>query len=153
MTDQDEPQELPQWMEDHVRLYLEDPDQAHYWDSTPFDGPGVLPTLLLITTGRKSGQTRMLPLIYGKAGDAFVIVASKGGAPSHPAWYLNLADHPDCQIRVGRDRSDVRARTSSGEEREKLWPLMTDIYPPYDDYQAIAQGRQIPVVVLDPISP
>ena len=153
MTDRDEPQELPQWIEDHVRLYLEDPDQAHYWDSTPFDGPGILPTLLLTTTGRKSGQTRMLPLIVGKAGDAFVIVASKGGAPSHPAWYLNLAHHPDCQIRVGRDRSDVRARTSSGEEREKLWPLMTGIYPPYDDYQAIAQGRQIPVVVLDPISP
>ena len=101
MTDRDEPQELPKWIEDHVRLYLEDPDQAHYWDSTPFDGPGILPTLLLITTGRKSGQTRMLPLIYGKAGDAFVIVASKGGAPSHPAWYLNLADHPDCQILVG----------------------------------------------------
>ena len=153
MNDRDEPQKLPQWIEDHVRLYLEDPDQAHYWDSTPFDGPGILPTLLLTTTGRKSGQTRMLPLIYGKAGDAFVIVASKGGAPAHPAWYLNLVDHPDCRIRVGRDRSDVRARTSSGEEREKLWPLMTDIYPPYDDYQAIAQGRQIPVVVLDPISP
>ncbi len=153
MTDQDGPQGLPKWIEEHVRLYLEDPDQAHYWDSTPFGGPGILPTLLLITTGRKSGQTRMLPLIYGKAGDAYVIVASKGGAPSHPAWYLNLADQPVCQIQVGRDRSDVKARTSSGDEREKLWPLMTDIYPPYDDYQAISEGRQIPVVVLDPISP
>ncbi len=151
MTDQDEPQELPQWIEDHVRLYLEDPDQAHYWDSTLLGGPGILPTLLLTTTGRKSGQTRMLPLIYGKARDAFVIVASKGGAPTHPAWYLNLADQPVCQIQVGRDRSDVKARTSSGDEREKLWPLMTDIYPPYDDYQAISEGRQIPVVVLEPV--
>ena len=151
MTDQDGPKGLPKWIEDHVRLYLEDPDQAHYWDSTPFGGPGILPTLLLITTGRKSGQTRMLPLIYGKAGDAYVIVASKGGAPSHPAWYLNLADQPVCQIQVGRDRSDVKARTSSGDEREKLWPLMTDIYPPYDDYQAISEGRQIPVVVLEPV--
>ena len=151
MTDQDGLKGLPKWIEDHVRLYLEDPDQAHYWDSTPFGGPGILPTLLLITTGRKSGQTRMLPLIYGKAGDAYVIVASKGGAPSHPAWYLNLADQPVCQIQVGRDRSDVKARTSSGDEREKLWPLMTDIYPPYDDYQAISEGRQIPVVVLEPV--
>ncbi len=151
MTDKGEPQELPKWIEDHVKLYLEDPDQAHNWDSTPFGGPGILPTLLLITTGRKSGQTRMLPLIYGKAGDAYVIVASKGGAPSHPAWYLNLADQPVCQIQVGRARSDVKARTSSGDEREKLWPLMTDIYPPYDDYQAISEGRQIPVVVLEPV--
>ncbi len=153
MTDRDEPQELPKWIDDHVRLYLEDPDQAHNWDSTPLGGPGILPTLLLFTTGRKSGQTRTLPLIYGKAGDAYVIVASKGGAPSHPAWYLNLADQPVCQIQVGSARFDVKARTSSGDERKKLWPLMTDIYPPYDDYQAISEGRQIPVVVLDPISP
>ena len=151
MTDRDEPQELPKWVADHVRLYLEDPDQAHNWDSTPFGGPGILPTLLLITTGRKSGQTRMLPLIYGKAGDAYVIVASKGGAPSHPAWYLNLEDQPVCQIQVGRERFDVKARTSSGDEREKLWPLMTEIYSPYDDYQAISAGRQIPVVVLEPV--
>ena len=151
MTDQDERQELPKWIADHVRLYLDDPEQAHNWDSAPVGGPGILPALLLITTGRKSGQTRMLPLIYGKSGDAFVIVASKGGAPSHPAWYLNLVDHPDCRIRVGRDRYDVRARTSTVEEREKLWRLMTGIYPPYDDYQASAGDRQIPVVVLEPL--
>ena len=150
MRKQDLPSELPGWIADHVRLYLEDPEKAHNWDSTPVGGPGVLPVLLLMTTGRRSGKTRMLPLIYGKAGDDFVIVASKGGAPDHPAWYLNLVARPECEIRVGNDHYRVKARTSDGEEREKLWKQLAGIYPPYYDYQITAGERQIPVVVLEP---
>jgi deazaflavin-dependent oxidoreductase (nitroreductase family) len=134
----------------HVKLYLEDPERARLWDSTPFGGPGILPCLLLVTRGRKTGKTSMLPLIYGEFGDAFVIIASKGGAPAHPAWYLNLEAEPECEIQVGNDHHRIRARTAEGEEREKLWRLMADIYPPYNDYQVAAADRLIPVVVLEP---
>jgi deazaflavin-dependent oxidoreductase (nitroreductase family) len=144
------PAELPSWISDHVKLYLEDPDKARMWDSTPAGGPGILACLLLITRGRKTGNTSMLPLLYGEAGNAFVIVASKGGAPAHPAWYLNLVANPECEIRVGRDKFNVRARKAEGDDREKLWQLMAEIYPPYNDYQA-ATDREIPVVVLDPL--
>jgi deazaflavin-dependent oxidoreductase (nitroreductase family) len=140
---------LPAWIAEHVQLYLKDPDQGHMWDSTFAGGPGLLPTLLLTTRGRKSGRTSVLPLIYKKVQNSFVIIASKGGAPSHPAWYLNLLAHPVCRIQVAHDRFQVRARTAEGQERESLWQQLVEIYPPYEDYQA-ATPRQIPVVILDP---
>ena len=144
-------QTLPQWIADHIQLYLEDPAAAHYWDSTVAGGPGPLPTLLLISKGRKSGQTRMLPLIYKKIGARYVIIASKGGAPSHPAWYLNLLAEPHCEIRVGPESHQVIAHTVDDERREKLWNAMAEVYPPYNDYQA-ATDRKIPVVELLPVS-
>ena len=149
MTDNKLPPELPDWITDHIKLYLDDPEQGHMWDSRPAGGPGLLPALLLITTGRKSGKTRMLPLIYKKVDAGYVLIASKGGAPAHPAWYLNLVDHPDCEIQVKHDRFRVTARTAHGEEREDLWQQLVEIYPPYNDYQA-ATERKIPVVVLEP---
>ncbi len=141
---------LPDIVRAHLNLYLEDPDQARLWDSAPFGGPGIVPCLLLVTRGRRTGNTSMLPLIYGEFGGAFLIIASKGGAATHPAWYLNLEAEPECEIRVGSDHYRVRARTAEGEEREKLWRLMAEIYPPYNDYQVAAKDRQIPVVVLEP---
>ena len=149
MSESNTPAELPGWITDHVKLYLEDPDKAHMWDSAPVGGPGVLPTLLLTTTGRKSGQPRMLPLLYRKVDAGFVVIASKGGAPTHPAWYLNILDNRNCEIRVGRDQYCVMARASEGDERAELWELMAELYPPYNDYQA-ATDREIPVVVLEP---
>ena len=149
MSKQDSQAELPGWIADHVKLYLEDPEKAHMWDSASVGGPGVLPTLLLTTTGRKSGEPRLLPLIYQKVDAGFVIIASKGGAPSHPAWFLNLLDSPDCEIRVGRDSYRVTARISEGVERAELWKLMVEVYAPYEDYQA-STDREIPVVVLEP---
>jgi deazaflavin-dependent oxidoreductase (nitroreductase family) len=146
------PEGLPDWIANHVRLYFEDPDKGHDWDSTPVGGPGVLPALLLFTKGRKSGRQSILPLIYGRAGDALVLIASKGGAPQHPAWYLNLKANPNNEVQVKHDRFPVVARTAEGAERETLWRQMAEIYPPYDDYQVTAGDRQIPVVVLDPIS-
>jgi len=149
MSKTNTPSDLPDWVTEHVKLYLEKPDQAHLWDSRPIGGPGILPCLLLITRGRKTGNVSMLPLIYGEYDGSFVIVASKGGSPAHPAWYLNLQAESDCEIRVGRNHHRVRARTTEGDEREKLWKMMAEIYPPYIDYQA-ATERKIPVLVLDP---
>ena len=100
MSEQNTPTELPDWIAEHAKIYREDPDKPHRWDSAPVGGPGVLPTLLLTTIGRKSGAPRMLPLLYQKVDAGFVIIASKAGAPKHPAWYLNLLDNPDCEIRV-----------------------------------------------------
>lgn len=142
--------EIP-WIAEHIQLYRTDPEKAHLWDSTPVGGPGLLPTLLLTTTGRKSGQPRALPLIYGEAADAYVVVASKGGLPEHPFWFRNLETQPECELQVGPRRLRARARVAEGEERERLWARMAKLYPPYDEYQQRAGGRVIPVVVLEPI--
>jgi proline iminopeptidase len=109
----------------------------------------MLPTLLLTTKGRKSGQARPLPLIYGKAGESYVVIASKGGMPQHPLWFRNLEAEPACELQVGAKRLRARARVAEGAERERLWKQMAEIYPPYLDYQKATQ-RVIPVVVLDP---
>jgi deazaflavin-dependent oxidoreductase (nitroreductase family) len=151
MSNENDANELPNWIREHLDLYARDPQKGHDWDSTVVGGPGVLPVLLLTTTGRKSGARRALPLIYKKVGEGFVIIASKGGAPSHPAWYLNLVAEPDCEIQVAHDRFRVRARVAEGVERDSLWQQLVEIYPPYTDYQK-ATAREIPVVVLDPVS-
>lgn len=140
--------EIP-WIAEHISLYRTDPEKARLWDSTPLGGPGVLPTLLLTTTGRKSGTPRALPLIYGEDGERYVVIASKGGMPSHPLWYRNLEAQPECDLMVGARALSARARTAVGEERERLWEKMVEIYRPYVDYQK-ATERVIPVVVLDP---
>ena len=143
---------LPSWIVDHIKLYKTDPEKAHFF---PFESPDggesrMLPTLLLTTKGRKSGREISVPLIYGRHGPAYVVIASKGGAPDHPDWYKNLVASPTCQIQVGKDGYTARARTTSGDERTKLWAQLKEIYPPYDDYQRTAKGREIPVVVLEP---
>ncbi len=142
--------EIP-WIAEHIALYHTDPAKAHMWDSTPLGGPGLLPTLLLTTTGRKSGEPRALPLIYGEAGDSYVVIASKGGLPNHPIWYLNLQSKPECELRVGEKAVSARSRLAEGEERTRLWEEMVKIYPPYTEYQERAGDRTIPVVVLDPV--
>ena len=113
---------------------------------------GKMPVLELTTTGRKSGEPRSLPLIYGEAGDGYVIIASKGGMPNHPVWFLNLQANPECELMVGPKHVTARARVAEGEERERLWKRMAEIYPPYDEYQERAGDRTIPVVVLDPVA-
>ena len=120
------------------------------WDSTPVGGPGPIPTLLLTTTGRRSGKPIVMPLIYGEADGNYVVVASKGGAPQHPGWYLNLAAQPQVEVQVIDKRFRAKARTSTGTERARLWEKMATIYPPYNDYQKKTE-REIPVVVLEPV--
>lgn len=141
--------EIP-WIAEHVELYKTDPEKAHMWDSSPLGGPGLLPTLLLTSKGRKTGQPRSMPLIYGTAGDSYVVIASKGGMPNHPIWFLNLEAEPRCEAQVGAKNLVANARVATGDERQKLWDEMVEIYPPYTDYAKNASNREIPVVVLDP---
>ena len=140
---------LPDWIKDHLRRYLAtNGEDGHMWDATLGGGTGMCPTLLLSTTGRKSGATLTLPLIYGRSGDAYVVIASKGGAPAHPAWYVNLDANPAVGVQVKAERFTARARTATGAERAALWRMMVGVYHPYEKYQA-ATTREIPVVVLE----
>lgn len=149
MSDVKIPDSTPKWIADHLKRYLDSNGaDGHMWDSAPVGGPGPIPTLLLTTTGRKTGNTGIMPLIYGEANGAYVIVASKGGAPKHPGWYLNLRANPDVEVQVAADCFAAKARTATGEERAELWKKMAVIYPPYNDYQA-KTDREIPVVVLE----
>jgi F420H(2)-dependent quinone reductase len=110
---------------------------------------GKVPVLLLTTTGRKSGQPRTQPLLHTRAGDGYAVIASKGGAAQHPLWYLNLKANPQAEVTIGRETRHVRARDAQGEERERLWRALADLYPGYDKY-AQKTTRHIPVVVLEP---
>ena len=109
---------------------------------------GKLPILLLTTTGRRSGQARTQPLAYTRTGDGYAVIASKGGAAQHPLWYLNLRENPFAEVTVGRETRKVRARDAQGEERERLWRALADLYSGYERY-AEKTSRQIPVVVLE----
>lgn len=106
------------------------------------------PLLLLTTQGGKSGQWRRSCLIYGPHGGDFLIVASMGGAPKHPSWYLNLKANPRVWLQVGADSFWAVARDASEEEKPELWQKMVDIYPEYAEYQE-KTDRAIPVVVLE----
>jgi deazaflavin-dependent oxidoreductase (nitroreductase family) len=147
----DLPDYLPEWIKDHLRRYLaSNGEEGHMWDASLGGGTGMVQTLLLTTKGRRSGKSLLLPLIYGEADGAYVLVASKGGAPTHPAWYLNLSANPDVDVQVKADRFHARARTATGDERTRLWDMMVGLYAPYTDYQARTE-REIPVVVLEQI--
>jgi deazaflavin-dependent oxidoreductase (nitroreductase family) len=108
-----------------------------------------VPCLLLTVTGRRSGQPRTAPLLYGRDGDDFVIIASKGGSDTAPIWWLNLRSNPAAEVEVGAERHRVTAQAVEGEERERLWRMMAQLYPSYDAYQR-KTDRVIPVVRLRP---
>ncbi|MEV6814988.1 nitroreductase family deazaflavin-dependent oxidoreductase [Micromonospora sp. NPDC051296] len=130
------------WVAEHINRYVDtDGAEGHEWR------PGVF-TLLLTTRGRRSGKLRRTALIYGRDGDAYLVVGSQGGDPRHPAWYLNLLAEPEVQVQVGAERFTARARTATAEEKPRLWATMTGIWPAYDDYQA-KTDRDIPVVLLE----
>lgn len=132
---------LPDWIADHLKAYRESNGaEGHMWRGVP--------TLLLTTTGRKSGEPLTLPLIYGRDGERYLVVASRGGAPTHPAWYLNLAANPEVEVQVGPEQFKAKARTADDAEKPALWKMMTKIWPAYDEYQQRTK-RSIPVVVLE----
>ncbi|HEY2072991.1 MAG TPA: nitroreductase family deazaflavin-dependent oxidoreductase [Gaiellaceae bacterium] len=111
----------------------------------------AMPVLLLTTVGRTTGKSRTQPLAYTRVDDAYAVIASKGGAARHPLWYLNLRANPLAEVTVGRETHAVRARDAEGEERERLWRRLADVYSGYDRY-ARKTNRRIPVVVLEPLA-
>ena len=128
--------------EEHIRRYRDtDGEVGYLWNGAT--------ALLLTTTGRKSGQLRTQPLIFARDGDDYLVVASMGGAPNHPSWYLNLTANPDAEIQVKGDVIPVRAHTATAEEKPRLWKIVNEVWPNYDVYQT-RTDRQIPVVVLSP---
>ncbi len=130
-----------EWVAKHINRYVRsDGSSGHEWNGAP--------TLLITTRGRRSGKRRRTALIYGKDGDRYVIVASKGGAEKHPAWYLNLADDAAVEVQVEGDKFEAMASTANPEDKARLWPMMNSIWPPYDEYQE-KTDRDIPVVVLE----
>jgi len=132
---------MPLYGQEHVDRYLAtDGEEGHDWNGTQ--------ALLLTTTGRKTGQERVSPLIYGRHGDDYLIVASKGGTPENPAWYLNLEANPEVVLQVKGDKFKARARTATPEEKAVMWPIMTKEWPDYDTYQT-KTDRDIPIVVLE----
>jgi deazaflavin-dependent oxidoreductase (nitroreductase family) len=127
---------------DHVRSYREtDGEIGHDWK----EGTS---TLLLTTKGRKSGEPRTTPLIYGRSGDDYLVVASKGGSDEPPGWYSNLENDPEVEVQVMGDRFNARARDATPEEKREMWDEMVRQWPHYDEYQE-RTDREIPVVVLE----
>jgi deazaflavin-dependent oxidoreductase (nitroreductase family) len=134
----------------HLQRYLEtDGAVGHHADFSGVAGPADATCLLLKTKGRRTGDWKIAPLIYGADGGNFVIIASLAGAPNHPAWYLNLEADPKVRFQVGSKKYEGRARVAQGAERARLWAMMATLYSPYDDYQA-RTSRVIPVIVLEP---
>jgi deazaflavin-dependent oxidoreductase (nitroreductase family) len=127
---------------EHVKVYLEtDGEVGHEWKKDTS-------VLILTTKGRKSGEERLNALIYGMAGENPMIVASKGGNPQHPAWYLNLREDPNVQVQIRGDKFDAVARDATPEERPELWKQMAQEWPDYDNYQK-KTDREIPIVILE----
>lgn len=130
------------WVAEHARRYLASGGTEGH------ESNGVY-TLVLATTGRRTGEPRRTCLIYGTSGDDFVVVASKGGADQDPAWFKNLQADPSVGVQVGTRRFTARARVASSAEREPLWARMARIFPLYDEY-AQKTDRIIPIVLLTP---
>jgi deazaflavin-dependent oxidoreductase (nitroreductase family) len=107
------------------------------------------PILLLHTTGAKSGQERVSPVMYQRVGDALAVFASKAGAPSNPAWFHNLLAHPEVTVEVGTETRALRARVATGDERTRIWETQKERYPGFADYEQ-KTDREIPVVILEP---
>ena len=127
---------------EHVKVYLDtDGEVGHEWRNDTS-------ILILTTKGRKSGEERLNALIYGMAGDHPMIVASKGGNPQHPGWYLNLRENPNVQVQIRDDKFDATARDATPEERPELWKQMAAEWPDYDNYQQ-KTDREIPIVILE----
>lgn len=128
--------------DEHIRVYRESGGkQGYIWNGVP--------TLLLTVTGRRSGMRRTSALIFARDGDDYLVVASKGGAPQHPLWYVNLQADPHAEVQVLERTLSVVARTATDEEKPRLWKIVTDAWPNYDLYQS-RTDRDIPVVVLSP---
>ncbi|MYS21926.1 deazaflavin-dependent oxidoreductase, nitroreductase family [Streptomyces sp. DvalAA-14] len=131
------------WVAEQARRY----EESDGTEGTDFRGS---PCLLLDYRGRVSGDWRRTVLIYGRDGDDYLIVASKGGAPQHPKWFPSLQEHPEVHLRVLGERFAARAEVLSAQEKARVWPHLVEVYPPYEDYQQ-KTDRDIPVIRLSRI--
>ncbi len=139
------------WVSEHIATYLSSGGRSgQVVDFTPIGGHWFSTTLLLRTIGRKSGEARVTALTYGSIDGRVIIIASKGGADIHPAWYLNLQGHQSVDIQIGGQALRARWHEAQGAERADLWAFMERIYPPYRDYQAGTE-RRLPLLVLEPV--
>src|SRR5579864_1855607 len=115
--------------DEHVRIYREtNGERGYIWNGAPI--------LLVTTKGRRSGEARTIPIIFTQHGDSWVIIASRGGSPTHPAWYLNVVDEPKVQVQIKGDLYEAVARTAPPGEREKIWAEAIKTWPRYDVYQS-----------------
>ncbi|MGH8923310.1 MAG: nitroreductase family deazaflavin-dependent oxidoreductase [bacterium] len=143
MSSEEEIHDSPKgWVADHIRSYTESGGKrGHRWRGVN--------TLLLTTRGRKTGKLRRTALIYGGDGERYLVVASIGGAPKHPEWYLNLVANPEVRVQIGEAEFEAIASTVTGDERSEYWNQMAKIWPDYNNYQN-RTNRTIPVVILEP---
>jgi deazaflavin-dependent oxidoreductase (nitroreductase family) len=141
------------WKDEHLSVYLRSGGaEGHIMDLTDIGGHRFSTNLLLKYVGRKSGKTMITPLIYGDIGGEIVIVASKGGADHHPAWYLNLKDSKELSLQIATQAYRVTWREPQGTERSKVWDFMVGVFPPYKAYQA-STTREIPLVMMSVVGP
>jgi deazaflavin-dependent oxidoreductase (nitroreductase family) len=139
------------WITEHRELYLQSGGaQGHIMDITAVGGHSFTTHCMIKYTGRKSGKVFITPLIYGDIGGEVVIVASKGGADQHPAWYLNILDSEFVEFQIGTQAFRATWRVPEGTEHDKVWNFMVDVFPSYAGYQA-STDRQIPLVMMKPI--
>lgn len=138
------------FLRDHLSVYLETKGfEGHYVDLTAYGGSGPTTMLVLKTIGRRSGEERLVPLIYDNVAAEYVIIASDGGSPRNPSWFHNLTARDAVDFQVADKAFRATWRLPEDAERERVWAQLADYYPPYKEYREVA-GRQIPVVMLKP---
>jgi deazaflavin-dependent oxidoreductase (nitroreductase family) len=141
------------WKGEHQNAYLRSGGaEGHIMDVTDLGGHKLTTMLLLKYVGRKSGKTMITPLIYGDIGGEVVIVASKGGADHHPAWYLNIRDSKELSFQIATQAYRATWREPEGAERTRVWEFMVGVFPPYKAYQA-STTREIPLVMMSVVAP
>jgi deazaflavin-dependent oxidoreductase (nitroreductase family) len=146
------PPDMYEWQEQHLHSYLRSGGaEGHLYDFGPINDEGYQPICLIKHVGRKTGRTLILPLIYGMVQGEIVIVASKGGAPAHPAWYLNIAAASSVEVQVATQAFHATWREPVDAERQRIWDQMVAIYPPYAKYQESTE-RLIPLVLMKPVA-
>lgn len=146
------PPGMHDWQEQHLRRYLRSGGtEGHFYDFGPINNEGYQPVCLIKHVGRKTGRTLILPLIYGMAEGEIVVVASKGGSPAHPAWYLNITAASEVEVQVATQAFQATWREPGGAERQRIWDQMVAIYPPYAEYQK-STDRLIPLVLMKPFA-
>ena len=141
------------WISEHREMYLQSGGaKGHIMDIVAVGGHNFTTHCLIKYTGRKSGKIFITPLIYGDIGGEVVIVASKGGADHHPAWYINIRDGKEVEFQIGTQAFRGTWREPQGDERKKVWDFMVDVFPAYANYQK-STDREIPLVMMKPVEP